>query len=197
MIKLKDIINESNINSKMLLSEWMTYDDLVDSTKQNWPTRIDNANDVRTVPPRFVVLKDGNIKLEFEFRSQPSREGKSHQGMIKFAPNNRKGEKAMKKLGNWWKGVTNRVQKWRGKEIPEQIFSGEDLRNMKCKVSCTCKDFKYRMEKANNINNASDINFSNGNYPTITNPDYNPGLCKHLLGTMEYLTGDIEISDSE
>jgi hypothetical protein len=49
------------------------------------------------------------------------------------------------------------------------------------------------MEYALNSQDAADIKNSNGQYPHIRNPDNNPGICKHILGTMRHLSDDIKI----
>jgi len=51
--------------------------------------------------------------------------------------------------------------------------------NIKC--SCSCPDFMYRWEWANNQVGAADIIFGNGDPPDIQNPGHVPGMCKHLL----------------
>lgn len=54
-------------------------------------------------------------------------------------------------------------------------------RRLHVKVSCSCPDYMYRWEWANNEHGASDIIYGNGEAPDYTNPPYRPGLCKHLL----------------
>ena len=54
-------------------------------------------------------------------------------------------------------------------------------RKMRVRVSCSCPDYMYRWEYANNLVGASDIIYGNGEAPDETNPQYRPGLCKHLL----------------
>lgn len=47
-------------------------------------------------------------------------------------------------------------------------------------VSCSCADNTFRWEVANTKKGASEIEYSNGQAPIMTNPRNNPGLCKHL-----------------
>lgn len=54
-------------------------------------------------------------------------------------------------------------------------------KKLDCKVSCSCADNMFRWEVANWYKNASEIEYSNGERPRITNPRLNPGLCKHLF----------------
>jgi len=54
-------------------------------------------------------------------------------------------------------------------------------RALNVKVSCSCPDYCFRFEVANHEAGASDIKYSNGEMPTTTNADMQPGLCKHLI----------------
>ncbi len=54
-------------------------------------------------------------------------------------------------------------------------------KKLKCSVSCSCGDNLYRWEVANTLKGASDIEYSNGEMPFITNPKLRASLCKHLL----------------
>ena len=51
-------------------------------------------------------------------------------------------------------------------------------------VWCSCPYFKYTVEVALWLREASSIIFSNGAYPRIRNPSARPFLCKHLYGGM-------------
>ena len=57
-------------------------------------------------------------------------------------------------------------------------------------VSCSCKDFLYVWEVANENIGVSSIVHSNGADPVIKNPDKLPGLCKHLLKMKQFLSPD-------
>lgn len=48
------------------------------------------------------------------------------------------------------------------------------------KVSCSCDDFWARHEVALHHRNAADIEYSNGEWPVITNPEGKVRMCKHL-----------------
>lgn len=58
-------------------------------------------------------------------------------------------------------------------------------RKLHVHVSCSCGDNCFRWETANSYKNAAEIEYSNGEAPNITNPRYNPGLCKHLTRLYE------------
>lgn len=49
------------------------------------------------------------------------------------------------------------------------------------KVSCSCADFLYRWEVALHNKGAADIEYSNGAFPTMTNPSGKHATCKHLI----------------
>src|ERR1700684_1522136 len=49
------------------------------------------------------------------------------------------------------------------------------------KASCSCPDFLYREEWALWNRKAADIEYSNGDFPDITNSQYRPYGCKHLM----------------
>lgn len=53
--------------------------------------------------------------------------------------------------------------------------------DLNCVVSCSCKDFLYRWEVALYLEDAADIEYSNGELPEITNPQLAPRCCKHLV----------------
>lgn len=53
-------------------------------------------------------------------------------------------------------------------------------KKLHCIVSCSCDDNLFRWEVANTKRKASEIEYSNGENPVVTNPKLNPGLCKHL-----------------
>ena len=51
-----------------------------------------------------------------------------------------------------------------------------------CKVSCSCPDFTYSgAEYILNKRGAADIEFSNGEAPSIKNPGMRPMCCKHIV----------------
>lgn len=61
-----------------------------------------------------------------------------------------------------------------------KIPFGPQLWNSPCWVSCDCEYFMYHCEVALHRFNASDIVYSDGSFPEITNPRMVPMLCKHL-----------------
>jgi len=64
-------------------------------------------------------------------------------------------------------------------------------KNNKAIVSCSCPNFRYVYEVANNKVGSSIIINSNGDEPVIRNPMNIPGICKHLRSAM------IQISSSD
>ena len=50
-----------------------------------------------------------------------------------------------------------------------------------CRISCSCDDNLFRWEVSNTLRKASEIEYSNGDLPVMTNPKLNPGMCKHLV----------------
>lgn len=176
--------------STIVLSETLTYDQLVKATKRDWSSRFDTVKGVSSEAPELVILKDGNVHLTFDYISRPSTEGIKHKGQIMFVPDERQ---LKDKLKGWWDGIKNKFRQFIGKPVPPQVMNGSDLRNMKCKVSCDCKDFKFRFEVADYRQSASDLKFSNGRFPTKTNPKNLPGICKHLLAVLEHLTDNSDV----
>ena len=61
------------------------------------------------------------------------------------------------------------------------------MANKNVKISCSCDDFKFRMEWALWRKGASDIMFSNGDPPDVTNPAQIGGACKHLVAMWDLL----------
>lgn len=52
-------------------------------------------------------------------------------------------------------------------------------------VACSCEDNTFRWEVANWYKDASEIEYSNGFRPNVTNPRLKPGLCKHMYALVE------------
>ena len=48
-------------------------------------------------------------------------------------------------------------------------------------VSCACRDFMFRWEWVLNKRGSADIIYGNGRPPDTSNPNYLPGVCKHLF----------------
>ena len=48
-------------------------------------------------------------------------------------------------------------------------------------LSCSCPDFLFRHEVALFDKDAAQVEYSNGDYPKITNPLLKPTCCKHCL----------------
>lgn len=70
----------------------------------------------------------------------------------------------------------------RSRDLNKYVSSIKFLdRKYRVRVSCSCPDFMYRWEYADNLVGAADIIYGNGDPSDETNPGYRPGLCKHLL----------------
>ena len=63
------------------------------------------------------------------------------------------------------------------KEDPDKPI----YKQSKVLVSCSCENFMYTWEYANNHWGAAKIKYSNGEPPTVTNAGLHPGMCKHLV----------------
>ncbi len=170
------------------LCESLTYDQLVAATQDNWSKRLETVRYVETTPPKTVVLRDGGIDLSFNFHTAGSP--RSHYGYIKFFP--RLG--IMDKIKKWWNTLKEKIAGKSEVKVPPNVLTGDDIRKLNCEVSCDCEDFRYRMEVANKRHGASRIIHSNGAQPVKTNPNRNPGLCKHLLACLAYLSSDMNLT---
>ncbi len=51
--------------------------------------------------------------------------------------------------------------------------------------ACSCEDNTFRWEFANTQKNASEIEYSNGDPPSTTNPLLRVSLCKHMVALAE------------
>jgi hypothetical protein len=67
--------------------------------------------------------------------------------------------------------------------VPNHYISMITFQNKKLQavLSCSCDDNLFRWEVANSYKGASEIEYSNGAAPDTTNPNYRPGMCKHLV----------------
>jgi len=54
-------------------------------------------------------------------------------------------------------------------------------------ASCSCGDQTFRWEWANANKGASEIEYSNGEPPNVTNPTYKVGMCKHQVALLEFI----------
>lgn len=59
------------------------------------------------------------------------------------------------------------------------------------KTSCSCYDYQFRWEWALWNRGASDIEYSNGDSPDITNPTYKYACCKHLYKLYLQIKGSL------
>lgn len=180
-----------------LLMEFLNYNQLVAATHDFWNSRFDNAKQVEIPPPDLVVMKSGDLDLTFACRAHSPGSGRKHLCAMVLFPSETEKKAVVSRLKEWWGSLKARLNKFLGRKVPEKILTGRDLRMMKCKVTCDCEDYLYRFEVANKAKGASDIVHSNGARPNVRNPDMKPGICKHLLSLLRYLTDDATIQAKE
>ena len=70
------------------------------------------------------------------------------------------------------------------------------LERCKCKVDCSCPDYKFTYAYANKKTGSSDIGMNSLNKcinkpPRITNPRQRTGMCKHLIALNDYVEGEL------
>ena len=68
--------------------------------------------------------------------------------------------------------------------LVEFRFYGPRTRKAEIWVSCPCEWFLYHCEVATKRKGSTDIIFSNGARPKITNPNSIPTICKHALSAL-------------
>lgn len=59
--------------------------------------------------------------------------------------------------------------------------SGLPVNRQRVLLQCDCENYAFTWEYANAAHNAARLLFSNGAYPSFTNPQLAPGACKHLI----------------
>ncbi len=82
----------------------------------------------------------------------------------------------------------------KGSSIPRQVtvrFYGPKDLSVKTWISCTCEYFLYVCEVALDKKGSSDIIYSNGDDPQVTNPRKTPRTCKHCVAVI--LNGAFEL----
>ena len=62
------------------------------------------------------------------------------------------------------------------------------------KVGCSCPDFWARHEYALWNKGAADIEYSNGEYPEITNPTLKVSTCKHLFALYKKIQSKLPVA---
>lgn len=179
------------------LFEFLNYNQLVAATHDFWRSRFNNAKQVDIPQPDLVVLKSGDMDITFGCRARSPGSGRLHYCGMTVYPDDTTKKLTVARLKEWWGSLKARINKFLGRKVPEKILTGAELRMMKCKVTCDCEDFLYRFEVANKAKGAADIKHSNGARPNIRNPEMHPGICKHLLSLLRYLTDDATIQAKE
>ncbi|RLI86131.1 MAG: hypothetical protein DRP01_04865 [Archaeoglobales archaeon] len=76
-------------------------------------------------------------------------------------------------------------------------YYGEVDKDSPVWVSCSCPDFKFRWEVSLAHRNNTSIIYSNGAYPKITNPQLQPGVCKHVFRCAVTSLGTQDVPDSK
>jgi len=79
-------------------------------------------------------------------------------------------------IGPYGKPIVNKI---RHRYVTVITFLDRQLNVL---VSCSCDDAQYRTEYALHSKGAAEIEYSNGEYPSHTNPKLIPYCCKHVLG---------------
>jgi hypothetical protein len=85
-----------------------------------------------------------------------------------------------------------------GDTIPRsvELHAYGKTKNAKVWMTCDCEDFMYRAEVALNRRGNTEIIYSNGAMPRVTNPNAVPYTCKHILacilsGALSLARGDL------
>ena len=176
------------------INEADNFNGLVSKTKSGWGKGRDKRSKyvMRDKNPLVVLFQSGEMSVSFTGKSlsRHSTTGKVHVVRVTFFPEKHKKESIASFAA--LQAKLNKLDK--NQPLPKDVISRTDLKNMKCKVHCTCPDYTYRMEYANTKQGNSNITTSNGQPPDITNPEQKPGLCKHILRLIQWLSGGGEIS---
>ncbi len=182
------------MNIFQILKESASFNQLLNTTKKEWGDgRLKRSKFVdKPTKPEVVLFDTGDLKITFTAKSfgKHSTTGRTFSPRCSMFPNPNKSEsvKSFVALQN----KLNRLGK--SGQIPKDVITRSDLKNMTCKVHCDCPDFIYRMEYANAQIGAADIVNSNGQWPEKTNPSEKPGICKHLMGLISFLGGGGNLS---
>jgi len=122
-------------------------------------------------------------------KTSPDRKEKAENiAIVKVQPvsrlDERKGILKEKTLKFWARSQTTR-KLYEGKVRYHLNSLGRWNGYITC--GCSCPDYKFRWETANHRQNASQILFSNGEAPIMTNPRELPSLCKHLAAAKPFV----------
>lgn len=140
---------------------------LIKNTKQVHPKIIQNAKevDIFNLTVKSFMDKDGTEGLIFEAKARALTEGKNVFWDI-------------------------RVQL-----VPEEkklnIYKLPDL-NTDCWVQCSCPYFLYFCEYAVQKTGSTEIKYSNGKRPRVTNKNAVPIICKHLVAGAAHVVPAIQ-----
>jgi len=55
------------------------------------------------------------------------------------------------------------------------------------RIACDCGNNLFQWEVANVYRGVSDVIYSNGDFPIVTNPGLRPGCCKHILKCLLFM----------
>jgi hypothetical protein len=177
-----------------ILNEMESFNGLMKMTNQKWGRGRDQRSKhvIRDKNPLMVLWRSGEMSVTFSAKSisAHSTTGNTHAIRVTFFPD--KNKKDSIKSFAALQAKLNKLDQ--NQPIPKNVITRTDLKNMKCKVHCTCPDYTYRMEYANTQKNNSNITTSNGEPPVITNPTEKQGMCKHLMRLVQWLTGGGPVS---
>lgn len=177
-----------------ILAEISNFNQLFNTTRQKWGRGREKRSKFvdKVVRPELVLFETGDAKVTFKAKSfgRHSTTGKTFTPRCSFFPDSKKKESVSSFVS-----LQNKLNKLdKSQPIPKDVISRTDLKNMNCKVQCDCPDYIFRMEYANKRIGAADIVGSNGAAPVETNPNENPGICKHLMGLISFLGGGGNLS---
>lgn len=64
-------------------------------------------------------------------------------------------------------------------------------RKLNVHCACSCEDNTFRWEFANTAKDASEIEYSNGEPPTTTNPMLRNSMCKHMIALVDKISAKL------
>jgi len=166
--------------ARSILNEILTYDELIKYTDN---ARIARGKKMNTRSAKVEAYKNGE-SWNFKCTSD-----KSHATLRQPQTINVAGRPYVKKIATH----NTRIS------FLKEITTRDNARKTPCRVDCTCEDYRYQHAYANNAHDAGDmgkesLNKCNGQFPSRTNNNLRPGLCKHLVSLRDYIRTKLEES---
>lgn len=157
--KPEELIAESTSFFGMLKEMLLERMSFKDLYNASDPARISRASHVRPRPLRVASMNKKET-WTFRYKSSPSTTGNPWHGYIQF--------------------------------FKDSAVNEKNAGDVDCIVDCDCPDYRYKWAYVNTQLDASRIGRRSWNQcknrpPKKTNPNMEPGLCKHLLSLSEYL----------